>query len=124
MVGGVPGEHVGKAWLHADPDECEPAGGLPLALRGELIVAQLDAGQFVRSLGVPLRQAHRHVEVVGATGQRAVEDRHHEPRVDGVHDMRDVVAANEIGDVVGRRRVDPRGGEPRIAHRVGGLRGP
>ena len=73
---------------------------------------------------MPLRQAHRHVEVVGATGQRAVEDRHHEPRVDGVHDVGDVVAANEFCDVVGRRRVHPRRGEPRIADRVSGLRGP
>jgi hypothetical protein len=71
-----------------------------------------------------LRQAHRHVEVIGATGQRAVEDRHHEPRVDGVHDVGDVVAANVFGDVASRRRVDLRRGEPRIAERVRGPPGP
>ena len=75
-------------------------------------------------LGMALRQAHRHVEVVGATGQRAVEDRHHEPRVDGVHDVGDAVLANQFGDRVGRCRVDPRGGEPRVADGVGGLLGP
>ena len=124
MVGRIPGEHIGKARLYTDPDQSEPAGGLPLVLDGELLVAELDAGQFVRLLGMPVRQAHRHVEVVGATGQRAVEDRHHEPRVDSVHDMGDVVAANEFCDVVGRRRIHPRRGEPRISHRVSGLRGP
>jgi hypothetical protein len=121
VIGGVAGEHVGKPGLHADPDQREAPGGAPLVLDGELLVAELDAGEFVWLLGMPQRQAHGHVEVVGATGQRAVEDRHHEPRVDGVHDVGDVVAANEFGDVVGRRRVDLRGGESRVAHRVGGL---
>ena len=48
MIGGVAGEHVGKAGLHADPDQSEPARGLPLVLDGELLVAELDAGEFVR----------------------------------------------------------------------------
>ena len=48
MVGRITGEHVGKAWLYTDPDQSEPARGLPLVLDGELLVAELDAGQFVR----------------------------------------------------------------------------
>src|SRR4029078_5402486 len=92
VVGRKAGEDIGKTRLYTDPDQSEPARRLPPVLDGELLVAELDAGEFVRLLRMPVRQAHRHVEVIGATGQRAVEDRHHEPRVDGVHDVGDVVA--------------------------------
>ena len=66
---------------------------------------------LVRGVGVRVRQRHRHVHVGGAGLERAVEDRHHEPRVDGVQHVGDAVGAAELGD--GRRvgRVDRRGGE-------------
>ena len=55
VIGGVAGEHVGKPWLDADPDQREPPGGAPLIVDSELLVAELDAGEFVRPLGMPLR---------------------------------------------------------------------
>jgi hypothetical protein len=70
-----------------------------------------------------LREAHRHVEVIGATGERAVEDWHHEPRVDGVHHVGDAMLTNHLGDVVGPRRVDARGGEALVADRIRRLLG-
>ncbi len=48
MVGRIAGEDIGKAGLYTDPDQSEPARGLPLVLDGELLVAELDAGEFVR----------------------------------------------------------------------------
>jgi hypothetical protein len=41
------------------------------------------------------RQAHRHVEVGRAGGQRTVEDRHDEARVDGVEHVGDAVRLDE-----------------------------
>ena len=59
-----------------------------------------------------LRQAHRHVEVVGAGRERAREDRRHELRLDGVHHVRRTVLAGDGCHDVGIRRVDLRRGEP------------
>ena len=85
LVGGVPGEHVGQAGLDAHADQRQLARLLPLVGQGELVVAQLDPGLAVRRVRVRVGQRHRHVEVVGAGPQRGVEQRHHEPRVGGVH---------------------------------------
>ena len=93
VVGGVPREHVGQPGLDADADQRQPAGRLPLPRHRELLVAELHAGLLVRRLGVRLRQRHRHVEVVGAGLEGAVEDRHVEDRVDRVHHVRDRVLA-------------------------------
>ena len=60
-----------------------------------------------------VRQRHRHVEVVGAGRERAVEDRHDEARVDRVEDVADAVLAAQRCDVLGARRVDPGRDEPR-----------
>jgi hypothetical protein len=59
-----------------------------------------------------LRQAHRHVEVVGPGRERAREDRGHELRFDGVHHMSGPVPAGGVGDVVGVGCVDPVDREP------------
>ena len=48
VVGGVAGEDVGEPRLDADADQREPAGRLPLAGLGELLVAELDADLGVR----------------------------------------------------------------------------
>jgi hypothetical protein len=106
VVGGVTGEHVGQPGLDADADQGQPAGRLPLLRRGELLVAELDAALGVRALGVRLRQAHRHVEVVGPGGERTLEDRHHEPRVDGVHHVRGARLARQGLDRARVGRVD------------------
>jgi hypothetical protein len=124
VIGGVPGEDVGQAGLHPDADERQPARRLPLLLDCELLVAEFHAREFVGLVRVPVREAHRHVEIVGTTGEGAVEDRHDEPRVDGVHHVRDPVRADQFGDVVGGRRVHVGRGEPRVTYRVGGLRCP
>lgn len=68
MVGGVTGEHVGQARLDADAHQRQLSGGLPLLGLGELVVAELDVGQLERLLRVPVRQAHRGVQVAGAGG--------------------------------------------------------
>ena len=85
----------------------------------ELLVAELDAGPLVRRLGMRVRQRHRHVEVVGAGREGALEDRHHEARVDRVEDVGDAVLATQGRDVLGPRRVDPRGDEPVVAGEPG-----
>jgi hypothetical protein len=51
VVFGVAGEDVRQPRLDPDADEGEPTGILPLAVLGELLVAELDARQRVRLLG-------------------------------------------------------------------------
>jgi hypothetical protein len=103
----IPGEHIGKARLHADPDQRQPIRGAPPIVDGELLVAELHAGEPVRLVRVRLGQAHGHIEVVGAAGQRAVEDRHHESRIDRLHHMGDLVDVHQVGHRPRRRRVHP-----------------
>ena len=93
------------------------------SLDRELLVAEFHTGLAVGVFGMALRQAHRHVQIVGAAGQRAVEDRHHETWVHRIHDVRDLMPTNQFGNRVGGCRVDLRRGEPRIAHRVRGMLG-
>ena len=102
MVRGVPREDVGEPGLDADPDQREPARRLPALGLRELRVAELDADLGVRRRGVRLGQAHRHVEVRRPAGVRTLEDRHHEPGVDGVDDVGDAVLLDEP---LHRRRV-------------------
>jgi hypothetical protein len=83
-VGGVAGEHVGQARLHAHPGQREPASPLPLTGECELLVAELDSGPAVRLGRVGLRQRHRHVQVVRARLQRGPEQGHDEARIGGV----------------------------------------
>ena len=67
FVGGVPGEDVRQAGLHAHADQGQPAGRLPLGGPLELRVAELDAALLVRARsGCGAGQGHRHVEVVRA----------------------------------------------------------
>ena len=115
VVGGVPGEHVGQPRLDADADQRQPAVGLPLRGLRQLVVAELDADLRVGLARVPARQAHRHVEVVGAGRLRPLEDRQHEPRVDRVEDVRGTHLAGERGDGAGIRGVDLRGPEAGLA---------
>ena len=90
---------------------------------GELLVTELDARPGIRLVGVRVGQAHRHVEVVGAGGEGALEDRHHEARVDGVEDVGDRVLTAQSGDRVGRRGVHARRDEPRVGDLGDGLLG-
>src|SRR5690606_2901108 len=78
---------------------------------------ELDAGTAVRLLGMWPRQRHGHVEVVRTRVERAVENRHGEPRVDRVEHVRDVVRPTQLGDVRRRRGVDRGRGEPVVGHR-------
>ena len=80
----MPREDVGRARLDPDPDEREQALLLPRRGPLELVVAELDARELVRALGVRLGQRHRHVEVRDAGLEARVEDRDVEERVDGV----------------------------------------
>lgn len=114
VVGGVAGEDVGESRLDTDPDEREATVGLPLPRHGELLVAEHDADLLVGLLGMTLRQAHRHVEVVGPGSLGAVEDRHVELRVDGVEDVRRRVLAGQRRHGLGRRGVDPGRDEARL----------
>ncbi len=118
VVGGVAREHVGEPGLDTDADQRQPARGLPLLGLGELLVAELHPALLVRRLGVRLRQAHRHVEVVGTRRERAVEDRHVEDRVDRVHHVGDLVLASERLDGARVGGVDLGGHEPVVVQRV------
>ena len=114
VVGGIAGEDVGEPRLDADADEGEPTVGLPLPGHGELLVTEHDADLLEGLLGVSLRQAHRHVEVVGPGRLGAVEDRHVELRVDGVEDVGRPVLARECRHRLGRRGVDLGRDEPAL----------
>jgi hypothetical protein len=118
VVGGVAREHVGESGLDPDPDERETSGGLPVVGDRELLVAELHADLGVRRLGMRLREGHRHVEVVRAPGVRAVEDRHHEPRVDGVHHVGDPVLTHQRLDRAGVRGIHLGRREPLVGQRV------
>ena len=129
LVGGVAGEHVGEAGLDTDAEQGEPPRRLPLRGPGELLVAELDADLLVGRVRVRRGQAHRHVEVVGARGERPGEDRHHEPRVHGVEDVGGPDLAGERGHCVGVGGVDLRGAEALLARttsarRLDGALGP
>ena len=95
LVRRVAGEDIGQSRLDPDAEQRQPARRLPLPCLGQLQVAELDPGQLVRPLRVRRGQRHRHVEVVGPGGERPVEDRHDEARVDGVEDVRRTVLAGQ-----------------------------
>ena len=112
VIGGVPREHVGRAGLDPDPAERQEALLLPRLLHRELVVTELLADEFVGPVRVALRERHRHVEVLRTRLERPFEDRHHEPRVGGVQDVRDPVRTDAFRHVGRARGVDGRGAEP------------
>ena len=114
LVGGVPREDVGGAGLDPDPDEREEALLLDDRCSLELVVAELDARELVRPLGVGLREGHRHVEVRHAGLEARVEDRHVEERVDGVQHRIGPRLADQVEDAVAARGVDAVRGEARV----------
>jgi hypothetical protein len=117
LVRRMPGEDIREPGLDAHADQRQPARLLPLAGHRELLVTELDPGLLVRRLGVRLRQRHGHVDVVGPGREGAVEDRHVEDRVDGVHHVRDAVLAAQRLDGRGVGRVDLRGDVPAVGGR-------
>ncbi len=122
VVGGVPREHVGEPGLDADPDQREPPRALPLLGHGELLVAELDAASSYGARGCGFDRRHRHVEVVGAGGERTVEDRHVEDRVDGVHHVGDPVLRHSAVTESADGGVDLRRDEAVVAERLDRLR--
>ena len=116
LVGGVAREHVRHAGLDADPDE----GELARVSSHRSAAANCSSPSFTpasssRLVGVRLRQRHRHVEVRRARVERAVEDRHHEARIDGVQDRVGAVWTGQLGDgrgVGSRRPARPRTAVP------------
>ncbi len=119
LVGRVSGEDVGGARLDADPDEREQALLLPCRCPLELVVAELDARQLVRALGVRLGEGHRHVEVRDARLEARVEDRHVEERVDGVQHRVGAASRGSARATPSRARgVDPMRGEAAVVERV------
>ena len=61
-----------------------------------------------------MAERHRHVQVVRAGRQGALEDRHDEARIDRVQDVADLVLPAQRGDLLRIRCVDPDGHEPRL----------
>ena len=119
LVLGIAGEDVRQAGLHPQAHQGQPARGLPLGRLRELPVAQLLAALLVRSLRVRVRERHRHVHVVHAGGRAGIEDRHDEPRVHGVEDMRDPVFADHRHHRVLVRGIHAHAREPAIAGHLG-----
>ncbi len=120
VLRGVRGEDVGQAGIHAHPNQRQPAARLPLGGQRELLVAELHARLAEGSLGMRLRQADGHVHVVRVGLERAAEDRHHELRVDRVHDEVGPMGAGELRNRRCVACVDLLGGEARsTAERVG-----
>ena len=71
-----------------------------------------------------LRERHRHVHVIDLRGQRATEQRHHEPRVDRVHQDVATLGAEKLGDRLVVRGVQSHGGEAVAPRRLSGALGP
>ena len=115
MVGGVAGEHVGQAGFDTDTAQCQLASGLPRLGLGELVVTELDVGQLEWLLRMPVRQAHRGVQIARSGGEGAVEDRHHESRIDHVEHVGDAVGSAGLGDRVGVGGVEGDPGEAVVA---------
>ena len=70
---------------------------LPRLVHRELLVAELHARQLERPIGVRLRKAAGHVHVVRIGLEGAGEDRHHELRIDRVHDQVRPMGAGQLG---------------------------
>ena len=105
---GVAGEHVGQPRLDAHAEQGQLARLLPLRPPcANCSSPSLTPHLGVGLVGVPLRQAHRHVEVAGPGGEGAPEDRHDEPRVDGVEDVRRTRARGPARPPPPRRRRRP-----------------
>jgi hypothetical protein len=112
VIGGVPGEDVRQPGFDTDPHQCQPSGGSPLLVEGELLVTQFDARKFVRALRVRLGERHRHVQVVRAGLIGPSEDRHHKARVDRIQYVGRSMPADGAGDRVGARGIDSVGDQP------------
>ncbi len=99
VVGGVAGEDVGQARVHARAQDRQATDGPPLVVLRELVVAS-STPDLVEGVGrVRLGQADGHVEVVDAGLEGAVEDGRDEARVGGVHDQVDAVLARQRDDL-------------------------
>ena len=72
----------------------------------ELLVAELAADLAVRVGRMRLGHADRHVHVVDVRGERTEEHRHHEARVDGVHDQIHAVRPGQHLHGAGIGRID------------------
>ena len=114
VVGGVAGEDVAEARLHADADEREAPRLLPRAGHGELRVAEHHAGVLVRGVRVRLGEGHRHVEVGDVGFARRAEDRRVQARVARVEHHVGPLGGDELDE--GRRvaRVAAQPGDPRV----------
>ena len=89
----------------------------------ELLVTELHPGEGVRLRWMPLRQRHRHVEVVGAARERGPKQRHHESRVGRVEQHVAVVLAQGGADRGFVGGVDLDRAEPLVAGALGGTLG-
>ena len=112
VVRGVAGEDIREPRLDAHAHQGKAAGGLPVGGLRELVVAEHDPGLAVGVRGVRFGQAHGHVEVVTAGGERPGEHRGHELRLDRVHHVGGAVPERDGGDHVRVAGVDLLGGEP------------
>ena len=123
-VGRVAREHVGQPRFDAETNQRQPPRCLPLRLGCELLITEFDPGQLVGLIRMALGQTHRHIEIVSAAGQCAVEDRHHKAGVDGIDHVGDALLAHQLGNRFGRTCVDAGRAEAGIVDRVGRLLGP
>ena len=92
VLGRVRGEDIGQPWIHAHAQQGQASGPTPIRVAGKLLVAELDAGLAERVLRMRPREAVGHVHVVDLRRQRALEDGHHEARIDRIHDQVHLVA--------------------------------
>ena len=111
VLGGVRGEDIGQAGVHAHAHERQLAAHLPGVIHRELLVAELEAGNLEGPIRMRLREAHGHVHVVDVRLERAGEDRHDELRVDRVHHEVRAVRLGSLGDVARLTGVEPDGGD-------------
>ena len=111
LLGGVAGEDVREARLHADADEREQTRPLPLLVAGELAIAEHLAGQLVGPLRVRVGERHGHVQVGHAGLEGGVEDRLVEARVARVEHRVGPHAGHQLDELRDARGVDPLGAE-------------
>ena len=100
MLDGIGSKDVGQPRIHAHAQERQATGRLPRLRPTELLITQLQTGLAERIIWVWLRQARGHVHVIDAGGEGAIEDGHHELRIDRIHDEVDAMVLGNVRDAL------------------------
>ena len=102
----IAGKDIGHSWFHANTDQSEAVGLLPVPCGSELLVTELYTGFGIRVGGVGQGQGHRHVKVVSIGGERASKDGLHELGLYRVHHVSGTVTLRDLSHALRLRCID------------------